>query len=217
MASALRRPRMAFLGAEQTLTNGCPEEIVLRREPEKLSVIETFPERRVARAPHRSPTTRRCVRGSAYWLCPASAHHRCPPSRRSSSAEPSTKVRCDQGENLGLLPLCLAEILLPSEPQERGDRGVPNAIESTNFQPRAAAAMRMVASACPTSCWQYRKARSPYFQASRQWTDDRPTTNDSSGKGAKSAFHNFASRPLAVRERAPSGRSGTRRLCRPTP
>src|SRR5213079_1903601 len=37
-----------------------------------------------------------------------------------------------------------------------------------SFQPRAAAAKRRVARACPTSCWQYRNARSPYFQASRQ-------------------------------------------------
>jgi len=40
--------------------------------------------------------------------------------------------------------------------------------------------MRTAAMACPRSCWQYRKARSPYFQASRQWIDVSAIRNDPS-------------------------------------
>ena len=77
----------------------------------------------------------------------------------------------------------------------------PTPSRSTNLQPRAAAAMRRVASACPTSCWQYRNARSPYFQASRQGTDDRPTRKAASGKGARSSVDRSVPR-TARRSRA---------------
>src|ERR1039457_1165574 len=71
------------------------------------------------------------------------------------------------------------------------------------FHPRAAAANRIVPSAWPTSCWQYRNARSPYFQASRQRMDDSPTRNEPSGndavKAAQTEGSKFArsSRPCA--------------------
>ena len=39
------------------------------------------------------------------------------------------KVRCDQGEELGLLPLGVPEVFVAVEPEEPRDRGVPNAVE----------------------------------------------------------------------------------------
>ena len=68
-------------------------------------------------------------------------------------------------------------------------------------QPAMPAAIRTAAIAWPRSCWQYLNARSPYFQASRQWIDvsamshiaRSPTVPAASDQAAGSKRHRCSS------------------------
>ena len=83
-----------------------------------------------------------------------------------------------------LISLIEADQASRSSPRSCETAALPTRSSRRSFHPRAAAANRIEPSAWPTSCWQYQKARSPYFHASRQRIDDSPTRNEPSGNPA---------------------------------
>jgi hypothetical protein len=76
-------------------------------------------------------------------------------------------VRRDDGEALGVSGSA-SEVAAAIDAEERCQMPSDQRGNSASFHPRSAAANLNAPMACPASCWQYRNARSPYFQASRQ-------------------------------------------------
>ncbi len=182
MLTALRRPRMTLSAVNEPERTGDSKTSLSEGQPEKSS-RKTVPGLDVA------PATSSITGHSTPWSRLRTLAFPCHgPAATSRTASSGRGRSCGSSQVPGVTT-ARSSGCSRSAPASSASRSTPSSIETAeslsprrrSFHPRAAAAMRMAPSACPTSCWQYRNARSPYFQASRQSTDVRPTRKELSG------------------------------------
>ena len=130
MATALRRPRIAFSALRRPWWTGAPDRSSSLGNPEQISAIDTRPKRRVAPrylSDHRPLDAVFRAQG----VGPALPEHTTAvrPHLAQAAWNRRRKLGCDQSEKLRLLPLCLAEILIAVEPKQAGDGAIAVAVE----------------------------------------------------------------------------------------
>ena len=99
----------------------------------------------------------------------------------------------------------------PVEPRERGHVRVAEPVQKPRAPTQRAAAMRTVPITWPVSCWQKRKARSPYFHDSRQWMEERPARKAPSDRLRRAPAPPPARTSSAVPDNSLGSRTGGRR------
>ena len=130
IATALRRPRMAFSAVSRPWRTGIPNSSSSVGNREKSSVIGALADRRVACATSSITGHSTLCSGLSVLALP----HHCAPmlpavSPFSSRGDVNGTTGCDQCQKLRLLTLCRSVVVIAAEPEETRDGAVADPVE----------------------------------------------------------------------------------------